>query len=433
MKRLLQTIMLGLMLAAFALPALAQDPAASPSQAEQDAQTAVYKQFTDAYNRGKAILKDDPNLAKPGNKEAFAQANKEANQYATEYLQKWPNATGAIADYLKKFVTNYAKSEKEARKNQLLQNVKDKKFDQAFALGKEILGDEPNDLFTHYQLVNAGLGALDADNKSFNAQTAMYAKKGIQLVESGQTYVPGQPLAQKDKEQALGLFNYALGLATLESSPAEAVGAFIKVAALEGDKKNPLTYYRLAVAYQSAEYDKLAGDYKAQCTTPEQIAGAPCKAISDRLNLVVDRMVDAYARAVSLSSSTPQLATAKAKWMESLSAFYKYRHDGKEDGLTEYVAGIMNQPLPGPLPPAGATPAPTTAAPAPTPTPSSVGNGSSAAMTSSATATTTPATTAPKTTTAPTTAPKSTTAPKAATTPATTPKTTPKKAHTGRH
>lgn len=427
MKRLLQTIMLGLMLAAFALPALAQDPAASPSQAEQDAQTAVYKQFTDAYNRGKAILKDDPNLTKPGNKEAFAQANKEANQFASEYLQKWPSATGQIPDYLKKFVTNYAKSEKEARKSQLLQNVKDKKFDQAFALGKEILADEPNDLFTHYQLANAGLGALDADNKNFNTQTAMYAKKGIQLVESGATYVPGQPLAQKDKDNALGLFNTALAMSTIENTPAESIGAFIKIAGLEGDQKNPLTYYGLARAYTGAEYVKLATDYSAQCTTEEQLNSPTCKAMKDRLNLVANRIADAYARAISLSGAKPEYAKAKVEWQKRLSDFYKFTHEGKEDGLTEYIAGIMNQPLPGPLPPAGATPAPTTAAPAPTPTPSSVGTGNGAAMTSSTTATTTPATTAPKTTTAPTAAPKTTTAP------ATKPKTTPKKAHAGRH
>lgn len=430
MKKLVQLIVLGTMLAAFALPSVAQDTAAAqPSQEEQEAKSALYKKFTDTYNRGKEILKNDPKLAQPGNKEAFAAANREANQYATEYLQKYPNDTGQIPDYLKKFVASYAKSEKEGRKTQLVQLFTDKKYDEGFALGRQILNDEPNDLLTLYTLARNGLFAAATGSETNNAATAQYAKKAIQLLQAGGD-LPGQP-----KDETLGILNYALGVSSIKSTPSDAVGAFIQVATLANSAKtDPQTYYLLAIAYQAAEYDKLASDYKTQCSTAEQIASPTCKAMTDRLNLVVDRVIDAYARAVSLSGTNPTYAARKTEWMKSLTDFYKYRHEGKEDGLKEYIAGITNQPLPSPLPAAGTTPAPTSSTPATSGSTASTGNMTPMATgqnTTPGTTTTTPAsTTAPQTKPASTT-PASTTAPKTTTTAPK--KTTPKKAHAGRH
>lgn len=430
MKRLLQSIVLGMVIAAFALPALAQNTTtAQPAQdtAEQEAKSALYKKFTEVFNRGREIIKADPKLEQPGNKEAYAQANKEANQYATEYLQKYPSDTGQIPDYLKKFVANYEKSVKAERKNQLAQLFKDKNYDRVFSLGREILTDEPNDLFTLYNLARAGLFAATDGKENFNADTANYARQAIRLIESGQSFTPGQSMNQKEKDETLGLLNYALGVATIKNTPGDAVGAFIKVASIEGDaKKDAQTYYLLAVSYHAADYDKLDSDFKAHCTTEEQLNSPTCTAMKNRLNLVVDRVIDAYARAVAFSGTNPKYATKKTEWMDSLTQFYKYRHEGSDAGLKEYIAGIMNQPLPGPLPAASMTTSPTTATPSTpaTTAPSSNGNGSSASTGTATTMT-------PTATTTTTAKPASTTTTPKATTPAktTTTKTTPRKAH----
>ncbi|HEY0384855.1 MAG TPA: hypothetical protein VGC64_02535 [Pyrinomonadaceae bacterium] len=438
MKRLFQSIVLGMVIAAFALPALAQDTTtAQPAQQDEAAaKSELYKKFTTAYNRGKEIKKADPNLAQAGNKEAYNAAAKEAYDIAKQYVQKYPSDDDAIAKFQKKYITDYEKSEKEGRKVQLAQLFTDKKYDEGFALGRQILADDPNDLPTLYTLARNGLFAATV-NDANNAATAQYARKAIQLIQSG-TDLPGQP-----KDETLGVLNYALGVATIKTAPSDAVNAFYQVANTQNSaKSDPQTYYLLAIAYQTADYEKLASDYKAQCTTPEQIAGATCKAMTDRLNMVVDRVMDAYARAVSLSGSKPQYAAAKPEWMKQLTAFYKYRHDGKEDGLTEYIAGIANQPLPGPLPAAGATPAPTSSVPATNSTgDNSAATTNNSTMTPNATTTTTTTTTTPKATTTSmpatstpkttTTTPKTTTTtPKTTTTPSktgTTPKSTPKK------
>jgi hypothetical protein len=416
MKRLLQSIVLGLVIAAFALPTLAQDPAASPQPAQQDeaaAKSELYKKFTAAYNRGKEIKKADPNLAQPGNRSTYDQAAREAYQFAKEYVQKYPADDDAIAKFQKKYIGDYEKAEKEGRKTQLTTLFNDKKYDEAFTLGRQILNDDGNDLTTLYTLARGGLFAATTGSEANNAATAQYAKKAIQLIQAGGT-VPGQ-----SKEETLGVLNYALGVTSIKAAPSDAVNAFYQVASLPNSaKSDPQTFYLLAVAYQAADYDKLAQDYKTQCTTAEQTASPSCKAMTDRLNMVVDRVVDAYARAIALSGTNPKFANAKTEWMKALTDFYKYRHEGKVDGLNEYIAGIANQPLPGPLPAAGTTPAPTgsTTPSTPATTPSSDGS----------TSTTTPTTTKPDTAT---TTPTTTTTPKTATT---TPKTTPKKAHASR-
>jgi hypothetical protein len=418
------------MIAAFALPALAQD-AAAQTTAQQDeaaAKTELYKRFTAAYNRGKEVKKADPNLAQPGNKEAYNQAAKEAYDLAREYVQKYPNSTDDAAkkifDFQKNYITAYEKSVKEERKTQLNTLIKDKKYSEAFTIGGQILAEEPDDLGTNYDLARAGL--LAALNKppdeSHNADAARAARKAIQLLEAGKTFVPGQAIAKKD--ETLALMHYALGVTSSKTAPGEAVNAFVRAGQLEGPlKTDPLNYYFLAVAYQANEYEKLASDYKTNCTTNEQRDGAQCKAMTDRLNLVVDRIIDAYARAIAYSGTNPLYQSAKVEWTKQLTDFYKYRHDGKDDGLTEYIAGIKSQPLPAPLPAAGATPAPTSSTPA-TPGASSnngVGNGAG-----NGSATTTPSKTAmPSSTTTATTTPVKPSTTTAAQNAATTPKTAP--------
>jgi hypothetical protein len=438
---------LGALIAAFALPALAQDPAATatPAQDEAAAKTELYKKFTTAYNRGKEIKKADPNLTQAGNKDAYGQAAKEAYEFAKEYVGKYPSNPDAIFNFQKKYIGDYEKAVKEDRKAQLNALVKDKKFSEAFALGRQILADEPEDLGTNYDLALAGLNAARSvpPDEANNAETAKAARKAIQLIEGGATFVPGQPIAKKD--ETLSTLYVAYGATSIKTSPGEAVTAFTKASQLEGPaKSDPLNYYLLAVAYQANEYEKLAASFQSRCTTQEQRDGAECKAITDRLNLVVDRIIDAYARSIAYIGTNPAYQRAKDDWMKSLTEFYKYRHEGKEDGLKEYIAGIKSQPLPGPLPAPSAMPAPSTATPATVPSSSTgtgAGNGSTATtMTPTTTTTATPsATTTPapaKATTTTTMPAKTTTTTKTTTTPKTTTpaKTTPKKkAHAGGH
>ena len=108
--------------------------------------------------------------------------------------------------------------------------------------------------------------------------------------------------------------------------------------------------------------DEFEANYRGKDETPES------KAALENLNQVIDRIIDAYARAVALATA-PEYAAKKAEWTTQLTTFYKFRHNDSDAGLQELIAGVLSKPLP-PQPTLVATPVPaTTSAPATTPAP----------------------------------------------------------------
>lgn len=283
---------------------------------------------------------------------------------ANELAKKWlgcPEVAGEeqISAYLKNFVTLYEKANRKDRVTDLVYNKKD--YPKAFEVGKAVLADEPDNLKVVIDLAYAGFAAATAKNEAFTADAINYAKKAMQLIESGKAPDKWEPYLGKD--DALAYLNNIIGLLTVQKNPTDALPYLIKVAQYESKlKKLPSTYATIAAAYEAGPYAKLSEEYKAKFggkdETPES------KLALENINQVIDRMVDAYARAVALATDPAQQA-AKKEWMESLSTWYKYRHNQSDDGLNEVIAGILSKPLP-PLP----TPITTlpTAAPASTPT-----------------------------------------------------------------
>jgi hypothetical protein len=138
----------------------------------------------------------------------------------------------------------------------------------------------------------------------------------------------------------------------------------IKAAQFESNlKKLPFLYAYIAGAYESGPYAKLSEAYKIYANkdeTPES------KLALANINQVVDRMIDAYARAVAAAGSDPKFQATKPEWVESLSTWYKYRHDKSDAGMNEMVASILSKPLP-------PEPTPLTTLP-PSSTPAATGN-----------------------------------------------------------
>jgi hypothetical protein len=380
MKKLIRLTLFTALALAFSLPALAQTtpatttttPAATQDDAE--AKAALYSKFRDN-------IKSNPQVAYEAGK---------------EYLQKYEAKDGPsdqYVAYIKKWVTSY---DKLARRNQFAEEIKAKNYNAVFITGKQILAEEPDDLGVLYELSKAGLFAATSNNESNNADAANYARKTIQLIQSGRTFEQGKPITNKD--DILGGLNYALGIFLRKTQPAEAVNYFISAASYEGfAKKDPQTYALLAATYEEAEYSKLRNDYNNNCKTDEQIASATCTDLTNKVNAVLDRMIDALARAIAYSKTVQnpaQYVAARNDWMTQVTALYKYRNNGSEAGLNELIAGVTSKPLPRPGDPARQMTPPTT-----TPTSSTTPPSSSTAQP----VTTTPAnttTTKPNTTTA---------------------------------
>jgi len=311
----------------FAQPNTAR--AQQPYVTDDEVKVNVYKRFVD--NRV-----PNPTVAYQAARDYMQRYGKEDDQY-TKYLRAW------IGAYEEDERARRLAAERADREQQLLGSFTTKDFTKAYGLAKQVLADDPNDVRV---LIALGYGAVaastEARNESFNTDATRYAEKAIQLIESGKTPEAWEPF--KGKEDVLGSLHYALGFYQLKTSPDIAASHFIKAAQVDAERRNaPSTYYYLAAAYQNGPYKRLSEDYTKrfgnQPESPES------KAALDNINKVLDKIIDAYARAVALAGTNPQHQSAKTQSMAQLTNFYKFRHEGSDAGLTEYIAGVLKTPL----------------------------------------------------------------------------------------
>jgi len=263
-----------------------------------------------------------------------------AYQAARDYLQKYQKDKDQYIDYLQKWVLAY---ERDERKENLPGLINQKNFAEAFATGAKILADEPNNLRVQIDLGYAGYLAASAKNEQFNATALDYARKAIQQIDAGKAPAEWAPF--KSKDDTLAYLHYAVGFLTLKTDPNQAIDSLLKAAQLESDiKKTPSTYYYLAAAYESGPYKTLSTDYQAKYAnkpeTPES------KAALEKLNVVMDRIIDAYARAIAAAGTDPKTQQNRTDWTAKLSTYYKFRHEGSDAGMTEFIAAALQKPLP---------------------------------------------------------------------------------------
>jgi len=265
---------------------------------------------------------------------------KGAYQAAREYLQKYPNDQDQYSAYLKKWVTFY---ERDERKRKLPVLINEKNFDEAFRTGEKILADEPEYLRAQIDLGYAGYLAAAAKNENYNPQALTYARNAISAIDSGKAPVEWAPF--KGKDDTLAYLNYALGYMSLKANPDEAIDALLKAAQYESDiKKTPSTYYFLAAAYESGPYKSMSTEYQNQfANKPETPAS---KAALEKLNVLMDRIIDGYARAIAAAGTDPKTEQSRRDWLNQVLPYYKFRHGGTDTGLTELINGALKTPLP---------------------------------------------------------------------------------------
>jgi tetratricopeptide (TPR) repeat protein len=263
-----------------------------------------------------------------------------AYQAARDYLQKYQKDKDQYTDYLGKWVAAY---ERDDRKRQLGGLINEKKFDEAYKVGAKILADEPDYLRAQIDLGYAGYLAASNKDESHNAEAVAYARKAITAIEGGKAPTEWAPF--KGKDDTLAYLNYAVGFLTLKTTPDQAIDALLKAAQYESDiKKTPSTYYFLAVAYESGPYKTNAAEFQAKYAgkpeTPES------KAALEKLNVLMDRIIDAYARAIAAAGTDPKTEQSRKEWMTQLTNYYKFRHADSVAGIDEYIKAALQKPLP---------------------------------------------------------------------------------------
>ena len=263
-----------------------------------------------------------------------------AYQAARDYLAKYTKDKDQYVDYLQKWMAAYDRDE---RKRKLPGLINEKNFAEAYSVGAKILQDEPNYLRAQIDLGYAGYIAGSSRVDTYTADALNYARKAIQSIEEGK--VPSEWAPFKGKDDTLAYLHYAVGFMTLKTNPDQSIDSLLKAAQYESDiKKNPRTYYFLAAAYESGPYKVQSAAFQAkygnQPETPES------KAALDKVNTLIDRMIDAYARAIAASGTDPATEQNRKDWTAAMLNYWKFRHGGAEAGVTEYIASALSRPLP---------------------------------------------------------------------------------------
>ena len=98
------------------------------------------------------------------------------------------------------------------------------------------------------------------------------------------------------------------------------------------------------MAYESGPYKTLSTSYQnlyaGKPETPES------KAALEKLNTVMDRIIDAYARAIAAAGNDPKTEQSRKEWLTQLTNYYKFRHDGSDAGINEFITASLQKPLP---------------------------------------------------------------------------------------
>lgn len=353
MKKMKTFLLIGATVALLALPVTATNLITAADNTAQDQCTqenkdAWYAEFLKIYKNDQA--------------KGFELAKKylacPAAGEVTEAQQK-------IIDFLKKWSTAYEEGMLKVTFTDELYNKKN--YQKAYDIGKQILAKEPENVRVLVDLGANGFVLLPLKNAQMNAESLDYARRALQALESGKTVDDWGPLVNKDN--AVAYLNFTIGAQSLEKEPANALKYLIKSAQFETPlKKSPWTYAYIAAAYETGAYAKQSDAYKAtyggKDETPES------KLALANINQIVDRMIDAYARAVALAANDPQAASIKPQWLDSLTQWYKYRNNNSDAGMNELIASVVTKPLP-------PEPTPITVLPASTPaaTPASTSGG----------------------------------------------------------
>ena len=366
MKKMIKLLTLGATVAVLALPVAAKNLTATifsdQDQCSQESKDALYQAFRDNRTTDQAKAYDSAKkyLACPPGE-------------ATEAQQK-------IIDYLKKWVTAYEEGSQKVQLPDLLYNKK--KYPEAYALGKQILAKEPENLKVLVDLGANGYLVGPLKNPDLTTSALEYARKALQLLDAGKTVDDWSPLSGKDT--AIAYLNYTIGTLTLEKEPENALKNLIKSAQFETPlKKSPYTYAYIAGAYETGPYAKQSADYKqiysGKDETPES------KLALANINQLVDRMIDGYARAVALAGNDAAFAQGKVQWKESLDTWYKYRNNNQLTGLDQLVASVLSKPLPPEPTPLTSLPPSSTPAATPANNSGTPGTGTASANTGTAT------------------------------------------------
>jgi hypothetical protein len=256
-----------------------------------------------------------------------------AYEQSKAFLAKFGKDTDDKVKKIRDFAAKY-------RLNAFQSAVADVRMADALEFGEEILADEPENAGILMTLAYGGFQAFtQKKDKGYGARSIDFARRSLALYEAGKLPKDFNPFA--DQAEATAWMHYIIGVFTLEYDLKDAATNFVRAIAQRSQIKDDTYPYLVVANYYERQYEAQAADFEKNHAA-KRTADDASKAARAVIDETLDRMVDAYARAVKLSEAKPDAASKG--WRDRLEQVYKFRK-GDTKGLPELIAAVFATPM----------------------------------------------------------------------------------------
>lgn len=259
-----------------------------------------------------------------------------AYQLSKVFLAKFGSKNDEETKKVKEFVATYEMAS-------LGQKIDEGKTAEAFAFGKEILIREPENSFVTANLAYAGYQVFQTKkDKTFSQDSVQFAKQTLKLYEAKKLPKSFEPFT--DEAEATALMYYIVGHFSFETNPKESAQNFYKAVQFNSKIKNDSFPYLIIARSYEVEFAAAAKAFDTKYPAGSNQT-AEMKADEAKLFKLMDGMQDAYARAIKLGETGN--APTLAEWKQRYAQIYEF-NKGSDKGSAEFLANVLNTPMPDP-------------------------------------------------------------------------------------
>lgn len=201
--------------------------------------------------------------------------------------------------------------------------------EEAMKMGTDWLAQHPDDIQTMQNLTILASAQAINGNPAYSAQGRQYGAKAIELLEADKMPA-GFDAARWPgfKKAALPLLYRETGVIALKSGD-NAAALPLMEKAIEHGSTDAAVYFIVSDFYNDA--------YETRVKEHTVASAADKPAAMKKAEAALDKVIEAFARAVAFSEGKPDLAKANAAYRERLAPYYKYRYKGSTDGMQQLI------------------------------------------------------------------------------------------------
>jgi hypothetical protein len=199
----------------------------------------------------------------------------------------------------------------------------------AMTLGTKWLAEHPDDISVMQNLTILASGQAIKGNNAFITQGRDYGARAIALLEADKMPAGADAAKWGDfkKGALVSLYRETGILAYKANDNAAAVPLLEK--AVELNSPDAAVYFLLS--------DLQNDIYEDRAKRAIVASAADKPAATQKAEAALDKVIDAYARAIAFTDGKPEFAQANAAFRERIAPYYKYRHKNSTDGMQQLI------------------------------------------------------------------------------------------------